>query len=195
MPFIRRSRPWQRIAGSATSQEIYLNRRSFLAALGAGAIGAGVALAAEGDTISAASSRPGVARKSKFELGRELTDATVAARYNNFYEFGIGKLDPARRAHSLKTTSWTIEIAGLVKQPRTLDLDDLLQRMPLEERLYRFRCVEAWALAAPWVGFPLQLLIDQVEPLSSAKFVRFVTADRPDQMPGIKEQPWLPWPY
>jgi sulfoxide reductase catalytic subunit YedY len=114
--------------------------------------------------------------------------------YNNFYEFGTDKSDPAAEAYRLKTRPWTVVIDGLVKQPLTLDLDVLLKKFPLEERTYRFRCVEAWSMVIPWVGFPLASLIKDVEPLGSAKYVQFETLERPAEMIGQKRAV-LDWPY
>ncbi|KAB2854063.1 MAG: protein-methionine-sulfoxide reductase catalytic subunit MsrP, partial [Bauldia sp.] len=115
--------------------------------------------------------------------------------YNNFYEFGAGKGDPARYAGGFTPEPWTLQVDGLVAKPRTFDLD-ALRGFPLEERVYRMRCVEAWSMVIPWVGFPLSALLDVVEPLGAAKYVAFETVVRPDEMPGQKGlfQP-LPWPY
>jgi sulfoxide reductase catalytic subunit YedY len=114
--------------------------------------------------------------------------------YNNFYEFGTDKSDPAAEAYRLKTRPWTVVIDGLVKKPLTLDLDVLLKKFPLEERTYRFRCVEAWSMVIPWVGFPLAALVKEVEPLGSAKYVQFETLERPEEMIGQKRGV-LDWPY
>jgi len=114
--------------------------------------------------------------------------------YNNFYEFGTDKSDPAAEAHRLTTRPWTVAIEGLVKKPLTLDLDVLLKKFPLEERTYRFRCVEAWSMVIPWVGFPLASLIKDVEPLGSARYVVFETLERPAEMIGQKREV-IPWPY
>jgi methionine sulfoxide reductase catalytic subunit len=202
MPFIRRKRSWELSPPRATPQHVYLNRRSFIAAVGAGAITAAMPFGCDSASTVQAQDLPQsrtafypAKRNEQYRLDRAITDQAFAGKYNNFYEFGTDKADPARRSGKFNTVPWTIEVDGLVKQPRRIDLDDLLPRMPIEERLYRFRCVEAWAMAVPWTGFPLKALIDHVEPLSSAKFVRFVTVNRPEEMPGIKEQHWYPWPY
>jgi methionine sulfoxide reductase catalytic subunit len=194
MPTIGHRRAWEKLASRATPQQVYLNRRTFLAALGAGSIGATlvsatVPQAARGEPVAP----PPAA--GRFDLARPATEAASAAQHTNFYEFGIAKTDAARRAGAFKARPWTIDIAGLVRRPGTIDLDELLQRMPQEQRTYRFRCVEAWAMVVPWTGFPLKKLIDHVEPLASATHVRMTTAHRPEEMPGIKEQPWYPWPY
>jgi sulfoxide reductase catalytic subunit YedY len=131
-----------------------------------------------------------------FTLDRPVTPEATATGYNNFYEFHpTDKSAVKENAGEFRTSPWSIEIKGLVKRPLTADLDDLLKKMPLEERLYRFRCVEAWSLAVPWTGFPLSALIDLVEPKSEAAFLRFVTVSRPKEMPGMKMAPRYPWPF
>jgi len=124
-----------------------------------------------------------------------MTDELVAARYNNFYEFGVDKDTCWREAQKLTTRPWVIDIGGLVAKPQQIGIDDLIRKMPCEERLYRFRCVERWAMVVPWSGFPFQALMNLVEPLSSAKFVRFVTFMRPQEAVGqAPGSPWK-WPY
>jgi sulfoxide reductase catalytic subunit YedY len=115
-------------------------------------------------------------------------------RYNNFYEFGTDKSDPAAEAHRLTTRPWTVEVEGLCGKPQVFDIETLLRRFPLEERTYRFRCVEAWSMVIPWVGFPLAALLQAVEPLGSARYVAFETLKRPEEMPGQRSD-LLPWPY
>lgn len=114
--------------------------------------------------------------------------------YNNFYEFGQGKSDPARNAGTLHTRPWTIKVEGAVAKPQTIDIDDMLTWFPLETRIYRMRCVEAWSLVIPWVGFPLGALIKRLEPTGNAKFVEFTSLLRPEEMPG-QRAPILAWPY
>src|SRR4051794_3185303 len=205
MAFIHHKRPWVIAGLKATPEHAYVNRRRFLGALGVGAIGllvpAGCAHSEEmpaksnlGPTSlpSARTAFYPAKRNEKYKLDRKLSDEAVAGKYNNFYEFGTAKTDPSRRSGKFNAVPWTVEVAGMVKQARVIDLDDLLKRMPIEERLYRHRCVEAWAMAVPWTGFPLKALIDFAEPRSSAKYVRFVSASKPDEMPGIGEQNWYP---
>jgi len=117
-----------------------------------------------------------------------------ASGYNNFYEFGTDKSDPAANAHTLKTTPWTVEIEGLVKKPGRWALEDLLAMSPMEERIYRLRCVEGWSMVIPWVGYSLAELIKRVEPLGSAKYVEFVTLADPKTMPFVGSRV-LDWPY
>ena len=114
--------------------------------------------------------------------------------YNNYYEFGLDKDEPARNAHTLKTRPWTVRIEGLVQKPQTLDIDSLLKLAPMEERIYRLRCVEGWSMVIPWVGYSLSELLKKVQPLGSAKYVEFVTLADKSQMPGLRSAV-LDWPY
>lgn len=125
---------------------------------------------------------------------RKVTSEVAAASYNNFYEFTTNKAQVWQKVGAFKTGGWTLKVSGLCKKPRVFDLDDL-RKLPNEERLYRFRCVERWAMVVPWMGCRLRDVLRQVEPLSSAKWVRFVSYQNPKQMPGVRQQSWLPWPY
>jgi methionine sulfoxide reductase catalytic subunit len=131
---------------------------------------------------------------SPYTVEGEPTKLDAIASYNNFYEYGLDKGDPAENAHRLKPRPWTVEVSGLVHKPETFDVDDLLKDFTLEERVYRFRCVEAWSMVIPWVGFPLAALLKKVEPLGKAKFVVFETLFDPEMMPGQKSRV-LEWPY
>ncbi len=119
----------------------------------------------------------------------------MASKYNNFYEFTTTKEKVWELAYGYKVDPWTVNVKGLVAKPKKLSLEDLFTKFPLEERLYRFRCVERWAMQVPWTGFPLAKLIEACEPLGSAKYVRFVTMNDPKGLPGMKSQAWYPWPY
>ncbi|MBI1723470.1 MAG: protein-methionine-sulfoxide reductase catalytic subunit MsrP [Gemmatimonadetes bacterium] len=163
-----------------TPAELYFNRRRFLAAMGFAA--AGVALPRLGVALPARSGDD------------EPTSYEAITHYNNFYEFGTGKEDPAANAHTLRPRPWTVEIAGEVARPARYDLDDLLRPMRVEERVYRHRCVEAWSMVIPWMGFPLADLINRVQPTSRARYVEFTTLFDPEQMPG-QRRGVLPWPY
>jgi sulfoxide reductase catalytic subunit YedY len=175
-----------------TPREVYLRRREFLA--GAAAIGLGglsVVL-----PVNRAQAVPMTAAKSPLSTTDEpLTPRKDITSYNNFYEFGTGKDDPAKNAHTLKAKPWTIKIDGLAGKPADYDLDDLI-KPALEERIYRMRCVEGWSMVIPWVGVPLAQVLKRVEPQGSAKYVAFETVVRPSEMPGQRGlfQP-LPWPY
>jgi sulfoxide reductase catalytic subunit YedY len=124
----------------------------------------------------------------------KVTDYKDASSYNNFYEFGTDKADPAKNAHTLKTSPWVVEVEGMVKKPAKYTLEDLLKLSPQEERVYRMRCVEGWSMVIPWVGYSLSQLIKKVEPLGSAKYVEFITLADPKTMPFVGSRV-LDWPY
>lgn len=175
-----------------TDYDVFLNRREFLKEsllLGTVLWGAGsLAGAAVPDTKSLAY------KKSTAQKTLPLTALAHVSGYNNFYEFGTDKADPARYAQQLVTDPWSIQVSGLVKRSGQITLEDLLKRFPLEERIYRLRCVEAWSMVVPWIGFPLRDLIQWLEPSSNAKYVQFETLHDPKQMPG-QLRGTLDWPY
>jgi len=172
-----------------TPHSVYLARRHVLAG------GLGLALAAALPK-SRARANPLAAAKSPFSTDETPTRRADATSYNNFYEFGTDKADPAANAGSLKVAPWSVKIDGLVGKPGTFTLEDILKPVTLEERIYRLRCVEGWSMVVPWIGFPLAELLKRVEPLGSAKYVAFETLVRPEEMPGQRGlfQP-LSWPY
>lgn len=191
MAFIHTRPEWAIAERDATPESQYLDRRRLLQNMAAGAVAAGVGgLALPQSGFAQA---PLAARRT-MALNDAITKYDSATHYNNYYEFGTDKEDPARNAHSLHTRPWTVKIGGLVKKPMTLDIDKLTRLFPLEERVYRFRCVETWAMVIPWVGFPLAKLIDMVQPQSGAQYIAFRTLDDSRQMPGVRE-PVLQWPY
>ncbi len=183
-----------------TDKQTYLSRRDFMSAttrslgvLAAGLAAPGLILAsqqAEGSTTTKLS----VLHKSVLSTNEALTPYKDVTTYNNFYEFGTDKYEPAKLAGTLNPRPWTITVEGEVKHQKTFDIDALLKIAPLEERIYRLRCVEGWSMVIPWIGFPLSALIKQVDPNSNAKFVEFISLYDPKQMPG---QHWgvLEWPY
>ena len=184
-----------------TPRAIYEQRRDLLKLMAGGAAGAVVAGWAARDAM-AQTPRPGklaalpgarsaVAGAVTME---KLTDYGDVTGYNNFYEFGTDKADPARHAHALQTSPWSVEIEGLVNKPGRYALEDLLKLSPMEERIYRLRCVEGWSMVIPWVGYSLSALIKRVEPQGSARYVEFVTLADPKQMPGLRSRV-LDWPY
>jgi len=186
---IARRRGWELPENVVTPEALAIGRRAVLAgsaalAMGGGALG-GRALAAE----------PGGAapRNPKYDGGRPLTAEKDATTYNNYYEFSEEK-DLWEAAQALPQRPWTIRLDGMVKQPRTIDIDDLLKQVTLEERVYRHRCVEAWAMTVPWTGFPLAKLVALAEPLGSAKFVVFETDADKKVMPGLRRS-FYPFPY
>lgn len=179
-----------------TPREVFESRREFIRKMAVGAV-AGTALyemsqreafAQTGANKLAAQPNPAYA------IADKTTTYKDATTYNNFYEFGTDKSEPAIYANTLKPRPWTVTIEGEVKKPLTLDLDSLLKLAPLEERIYRFRCVEGWSMVIPWVGYSLSQLIKRVEPSSAAKYVQFISLDDPKQMPG-QRRPILRWPY
>jgi sulfoxide reductase catalytic subunit YedY len=168
-----------------TPREIYMNRRRFLAA-GSAALGA---LAVPFSL--AADNKLGNLVKSPFSTTEKLTSLQTITSFNNYYEFGTAKEDPAKNATKFQTRPWTVSIEGEVAKPKTLDIDAIMKLAPLEERIYRHRCVEGWSIVVPWIGFSLSTLLKQVEPTSKAKYVAFETYYDPKQMPlgkyaGIK---------
>jgi sulfoxide reductase catalytic subunit YedY len=200
---IRRTPAWAIPEHEATPEDVFLNRRALLA----GGLGAGAVLAAGDARAQWFSSGPAdltrepdptddlypARNNPAFTLDRPMTEEQVAATYNNFYEFGSSKTI-WRQAQALKTRPWVVKIDGLVETPLELGIDDLIRRMQIEERLYRLRCVEAWAMAVPWTGFPLKALVDLARPSAGARYVRFETFQNPAIAPGQK-QGWYPWPY
>ena len=133
-------------------------------------------------------------RKSSFSTSEKLNSFKDITTYNNFYELGTDKGDPAENAKYLTTRPWTVAVEGEVKKPKTYDIDALMKVAPLEERIYRLRCVEAWSMVIPWVGFPLSALVKLAEPTGNAKYIQFITLQDPKRMPGQK-LPVLEWPY
>ena len=202
MTYIKIRPDWAMSENQATPESVYLNRRRFLKQMGFA--GAGLTLMngcawAQGDTVADQlkpfqAQKVDAPRNMGFTLDRPLTEEVVAASYNNFYEFSFGKDKIWKLVERFETRPWEVEVSGLVENPRVYDLDDLM-KLPHEERLYRFRCVEAWAMAVPWIGFPMKALIDQVKPKSSAKYVRMLTFLKPDQAPQQHSQSRQPWPY
>jgi sulfoxide reductase catalytic subunit YedY len=181
----------------ATPESVYLRRRDFLRLGAAGAIGAAAGVLpfpARAGADDPTGEPLAVAKKVEMAGGEKPTPWKSVTTYNNFYEFGTDKADPAARAGSLRTRPWTLSVEGEVKKPLTLGIEEILKLAPLEERVYRFRCVEAWSMVVPWVGFPLAELLKRVEPTSRAKFVVFETLLDPAQMPGQRSRV-LEWPY
>ncbi len=180
-----------------TAESVYQERRRFLgmAAAGSALLAAGGLLLPQREVVAATTlSELGALKKSPFSSDEPLNGLDDITSYNNFYEFGTAKDDPAKYAHMLKTDPWSVRVSGEVEKPGTYHLEDILKPHPLEERIYRLRCVEAWSMVIPWVGFPLGDLIKRLKPTSKAKYVRFTTLHDPRQMPG-QRRPILDWPY
>ena len=186
-------RPGDIGASEITPYGVYLRRREFVKAglvalAGTAGLVAGGSLKAQSVPVKLA----GV-RKSGYSTMEKANSHKEITTYNNFYEFGTEKSDPADYAQKLRTRPWTVVVEGEVKRPKTFGIEELL-KLPLEERIYRMRCVEGWSMVIPWVGFELRRLVEQVEPTGKAKFVEFVTALQPENMPGVR-LPVLEWPY
>jgi sulfoxide reductase catalytic subunit YedY len=179
-PFIRSS--------EITPRGLFESRRKFMQ------LAAGTSLAAFLPHAVWAADKLAEVKKSNYNVPEELTPQKDVTSYNNFYEFGTSKDQPAIYASSLKTRPWTISVEGEVKKPKVFAIEDLLKLSPLEERVYRLRCVEAWSMVVPWIGFSLAELIKRVEPTGNAKFVEFVSLHDPAQMPGQRSAV-LEWPY
>jgi sulfoxide reductase catalytic subunit YedY len=199
--FIGKKRGWEIRESEATPEAVFRDRRRLIQAAAAGSIAAaaapllgwsGAGRAAETIPDPTADLYP-AKRNERFQLDRPVTDEKQVENYNNFYEFGTDK-DIASAAQALKIRPWTVTIDGMVEKPMTIAFDDLVRKMPLEERLYRHRCVEAWSMAVPWTGFPLKALVDFARPLGSAKYLQMETFKDTSVAPGQK-QFWYPWPY
>lgn len=191
---IRSKRGWELPESAVTPEHLYLSRRSLVgAAAGLAATAAVPALAQQAAPADPTADLYPARRNATYTVERPLTAEDVAANYNNFYEFGTSKR-VARAAQSLPIRPWSVVIDGLVEKPQTIDIDTLVRRMPLEERVYRFRCVEAWAMTVPWTGFPIKALMDMVQPLGSARYMRMETFGPQSWAPGMRS-PWYSWPY
>jgi sulfoxide reductase catalytic subunit YedY len=196
MNVIRR-RGWEIPESCATPEHLFFNRRAFLAAAGAGAALAALPGGAQAQRASdvpdpSAGLYP-AKQNPKYVLDREVTPEKVNLNYNNFYEYSTSK-SLAREAQQLRIRPWKIKIDGMVEKAQEIDIDDLLKKMPIEERLYRHRCVEAWGMAIPWSGFALAELVKFAKPTSGAKYLRMETFNDPGMAPGMRS-PLYPWPY
>lgn len=193
-------KPVNRLTESDVTPEAIFNqqRRKLMKTLGLGAAAAALSQAAHADLLSwfKGNDRPPApagraldfSKPEAYQADLTLTPEDKVTGYNNFYEFGLDKADPAANAGSLKTEDWKVRIDGEVAKPLTLDMDDIFKRFPMEQRIYRMRCVEAWSMVVPWIGFQLGKLIQAAEPTSNARFVAFKTVYAPDQMPGQKDR-------
>lgn len=193
------------IASEITPRDVYQQRRETLKRIACGMAGASLATWATRDALAQGASavtRPGklaalVSKPSALAGAMTMDKSTSyqdASTYNNFYEFGTDKADPAARAHTLKTSPWTVDVEGLVRKPGKWSLEELMKVSAMEERIYRLRCVEGWSMVIPWVGYSLAELIKRVEPMGSAKYVEFVTQADPKTMPFVGSR-ILEWPY
>jgi sulfoxide reductase catalytic subunit YedY len=179
-----------------TSRDVFENRREFIKAAGFGLIAGAAALSGLMPANAHAAARQKISgyNKTSYGAGEKLTDYEDITTYNNFYEFGTSKSEPAIESRLFKPSPWTVSIEGEVKKPKRISIEDIYRLAPLEERIYRMRCVEAWSMVIPWVGLPLAQLIKWAEPTGNAKYVEFISAADPQTMPGVRV-PVLDWPY
>lgn len=203
MSYIKIPKEWEIAENQVTSESDYINRRKFIKDLGLASAGAMLF-----SSSNACAQNKGVEKQLEpyraqklmaennpnFTVNRQMTDEVVAATYNNYYEFTTSKSGVWKEVKKFKTRPWEIEISGLVEKPMTLDIDDLIKQMPLEERIYRFRCVEAWAMVVPWIGFPMKALLEKVQPTADAKYVRMLTFLDSEVAPQQRNLRY-PWPY
>lgn len=184
--------------GEVTAKELYVRRREFLRVVGGAAVGISAAGALGGSDVVAAQDPKAQKlpdlKKGPFSTDEKLNSYKDITTYNNFYEFGLDKADPARYSGSLRPRPWSVVVEGQCAKPGTYNLEDILKWFPLEERIYRLRCVEAWSMVIPWAGFPLADFVKRFQPTSKAQYVEFKTLLDPKQMPGQTE-PALQWPY
>ncbi len=189
--FLKKNKIWNLKESNITTESVFNSRRKIIKNL---AIGSLVVPSASLIPFTAFSSFYPPIANNFYKAGRDLTKESLATTYTNFYEFGSSK-NIWRRAAQLKTDPWLLTIDGLVNKPITIDVNDLLKKIGgIEERVYRFRCVEAWSMTVPWAGFPVKKILSLVEPKTDAKFVKFETFFNPDIAPGQKQK-WYPWPY
>ena len=172
-----------------TPYSTYFNRRKFIKSVSAFSIASSLSTPAQ-------SLHDEDVKKFSKQLDNkdELNTFDEITTYNNYYEFGTGKSDPSENSNQFQSKPWSVKIEGLVKKPFDINLEDILKKITIEDRVYRLRCVEAWSMVIPWQGFPLSKLIELAKPLDSAKFIQFVTVLRPEEMPGQKRR-FLTWPY
>lgn len=204
---IKIPRGWEIPERLVTPEDVYLNRRKFLAGASAATLaGIGSLFAPTGSALALALPtakgvlKPGVTplparRNPEYKVDHPITAERVAAGYNNYYEFTEIKDRVWKLAEKFESRPWEIEIKGLVDKPRKIDVDDLIQQMPLEERVYRHRCVEAWTIFVPWIGFPMKKFIEWCSPKPKARYVRMVSFNRPGEAEGQRTATWYPWPY
>lgn len=197
--FLRKNRSWQSSENEITPPRLYFNRRQIIASAGALGMGGLAACSEADDQVAAApAARPAGGALQFRETGYQVEDAATpydaVTGYNNFYEFGLGKEDPARYAHAMTTDPWSIEVSGHAARTGTFALEDVVDFSALEERIYRLRCVEAWSMVVPWIGVPLADVLRRFEPTSDANYVQFETYYNRDEMRGTRF-PVLDWPY
>ncbi len=204
--FIKKNHRWALSENDATPESVYKERREILKKLGIAAVGMPLAANAQAgifDIFSSSETKAtadpridlSVTKPEQYQAKLSLTPESKVLKYNNFYEFGTDKADPANNSSEFITDPWTVEIDGLVNNPIKLDYDDIFNKFTLEERIYRLRCVEAWSMNIPWIGFPLADLIKMADPQSGAKYVAFETLYDPKQFPAQRSWSSIDYPY
>ena len=185
------------LSSDITPESVFLNRRSLIKSATVAAVAGSTAISITAASAGQTAEQPlDYVPQNEHPLTSEQTPLEAVTSYNNFYEFGTDKSDPARHAHTMTTDPWSVKVGGLVANPGELHLEDLLSGFDLEERIYRFRCVEAWSMVVPWVGFPLADLLARFEPQSEGRFVEFKTLHRPGEMRGTRSfTSVIDWPY
>ena len=182
------------LASEITPQNIFEKRRQLIKLAAMGAFGLSQAEVFSRNAFAQSGQKLPAKVNPQFFVADKLTSYKDVTTYNNFYEFGTDKADPARNAHTLKTRPWTVSVEGLVNKPKVWDIEALLKLAPMEERVYRFRCVEGWSMVIPWIGYSLSHLIKASQPQGSAKYIEFISLADPKQMPGVNSRV-LNWPY
>ena len=196
---IRVPKGWEIPEREVTPEAVYRGRRRFLqgAAAGVAGLAAGGVLEALATDATPTSALPKLEarRNTKYTTRRPITSERIVGRYNNFYEFTTDKERVWQVAQQFRSRPWEIEVTGEVEKKRRVDVDELIRQMALEERVYRLRCVEAWSVVVPWVGFPLAKFVEWARPKSTARYLRMVSFHRSNEAPGQRTQSWYPWPY
>jgi sulfoxide reductase catalytic subunit YedY len=182
------------LASEITPQNIFEKRRQLIKLAAMGVFGLSQAEVFSRNAFAQSGPKLPAKVNPQYFVADKLTSYKDVTTYNNFFEFGTDKADPARNAHTLKTRPWTVSVEGLVNKPKVWDIDDLLKLAPMEERVYRMRCVEGWSMVIPWIGYSLSHLIKASEPQGSAKYIEFISLADPKQMPGLSSRV-LKWPY
>jgi len=183
---------WEVPESEAISEELFQSRRKWLQSMG---YGTALAMVSPTALLAATAGFPSKLNGQYQVSGRDITQEKLVTGYNNFYEFSFDKDNIAEKAERFQPEPWTLEITGMVEKPMKIDVNDLVRKMGIEQRVYRMRCVEAWSMVIPWDGFPLKKLLDLVQPTSGAKYVRFVSFNNPQVAPGQRSSPHYPWPY
>lgn len=190
--FVKIKKDWELSESEATPESIYCQRRTLLKVAG---FTMATGLFAPTEILGATAGFPSALNPKYKPTDRKLTKEELVTSYNNFYEFSFDKDNVEERAKDFKAEPWTLEISGMVHKPQTIDVNDLVNQWGIEQRIYRFRCVEAWGMVVPWDGIPLKKIVERAQPTQQAKYLKFVSFLKPDEAPGQRRAPHYPWPY